>query len=258
MKQDGKNGGNTIGSIEKTLQVVEALRDLDGARVTELANHLEWPKSTVHSHLETLEGCDYLVKEGDQYRLSLRFLDLGEYVKHRDPVYSMIEPRIETLATRTGERVQFVVDEHGYGVYVRAATGEHAVSTGSRIGRRRKMLHATAAGKAILAHKPRAEVDEILEKTGLPQMTPNTITDRDELLDALEQVRERGYAFNHEEHIEGLRAVAAPIRRPSGELVGTISVPGPAHRMRDDYFTEELPELILGACNEVELDIAHR
>lgn len=249
--------GNEVGAVRKSLQLLELLKELDGARVTELSNRLEWPKSTVHSHLETLERAGYIVKEGDTYVLGFRFLDLGEYVKYRNDVYSMVEPRIETLADETGERVQFVVEEHGDCVYVRIAEGEHAASTGSRLGRRRQILHATAGGKSMLAFMDRSAVEEIIERKGLPELTPNTHTDRESLFEDLETVKERGYAFNYEEHIEGLRAVAAPIREPNGTVVGTVSISGPAHRMRGEYLTEELPELLLGVCNEIELDIVY-
>ena len=250
--------GNEVGAVRKTLRILELLKDFEGARVTQLANELDWPKSTVHSHLETLENAGYIVKEDETYQLGFRFLDLGEHVKYRNEVYGMVEPRIEALANSTGERVQFVISEHGDCVYARIAEGEHAVSTGSRLGRRRHMLHATAAGKSILAFTDREEVKRIIEEKGLPELAENTITDEDALFEELAEVRERGYAFNYEEHIEGLRAAAAPVQEPDGSVVGAISVSGPAHRMHGEQFTKELPENILGVCNEIELDIVYQ
>lgn len=250
--------GNEVSSVRKSLQIVELLRELEGARVSELATRLDWPKSTVHSHLETLENAGYIVKEDGGYILGFRFVELGEFVKNRDDVYTLVEPRIEALADETGERVQFVIAEHGEGVYVRIAEGEHAVSTGSGLGRRRNMLHATAAGKSMLAFMDRHAVEEILERKGLPQLTPNTITDREALFKELDEIAERGYAFNYEEHIKGLHAVAAPVKRPSGKVVGSISVSGPAHRMVGEEFTTELPNKVLGVCNEVELNIVYQ
>ena len=257
MDETDPRPGNEVKSVRKAIRLVEALQELDGARVTELANHLEWPKSTIHSHVETLENCGYVVKEGDVYYLGLRFMGIGEYVKHRDEVYSLVEPRIEALADRTGERVQFVTEEHGESVFIRIAAGEHAVRTGTRIGRPRRMLHATASGKAILAFKPEEEVREIVRTVGLPEFTPNTITDEDALFAELEEIRDRGVAFNYEEHIEGLRAVAAPVKRQDGSVVGSIAVSGPAHRMQGEQFSDELPTVIRGVCNEIELDIVY-
>lgn len=253
-----RGAGNEVGAVRKSLQIVEALKDHEGARVTELSNDLGWPKSTVHSHLETLVNAGYIVKEDNTYHLGFRFVDLGEHARTRDEVYSLVEPRIEELAESTGERVQFVIAEHGDCVYVRIAEGRHAVSTGSRLGRRRHMLHCTAAGKSILAYMDREEIEAVLEEKGLPQRTPNTITDLETLYGELEEVVDRGYAFNHEEHIEGLHAVAAPVKRPNGEVVGSISVSGPVHRLHGDKLLRELPEAILGVCNEIELDIVYQ
>ena len=258
MSSHNTGGLKSIEAVNKSLRVVEALKDMDGARVTELADELGWAKSTVHSHLESLESNKYVVYEDGQYVLGFRFLDIGEYVKHRKSYYSLIQSKIDELAEETGERVQFMTNEHGDAVYVRIAVGDRAVSTGGYLGRRRTMLHATAAGKAILAHLPEDEVERIIDRKGLIRQTPNTITDRETLFQELEEVRERGYAFNRGEHIDNLHAVATPIDDPDDNVLGALSIAGPAHRMRGEWLEEELPDHILGVRNEIELDIAYR
>lgn len=255
MTAAGSDG--TIDAVERCIQVVEELEERDGAGVTEIADSLGWAKSTVHTHLRTLEENEYVVRRGDEYVLGFPFLSLGQYVKNRERVYMAVEPKIEELAEQTGRRVQFITNEHGHAVYVRIAEGQHAVSTGSKLGRSRMMLHASAAGKSILSELPRAEVERILDKNGLKEFTENTITDRDALFEELETIRARGYAFNHEEHIQGLRAVAAPVHGPDGEVLGSVSIAGAARRMQGEQFEEELPELLLGVVNEVELDLAY-
>lgn len=247
----------TIEAVERSMQVIEALRDLEGAGVTELADELGWAKSTVHAHLQTLLENEYLIRDDEGYDLALRFLAFGEYVKDREPVFSIIESGLDELAEKTGKRVQFITNEHGYGVYVRIAEGEQSVTTGASLGRRRLVLHATAAGKAILADLPEAETEAIIDRRGLPQLTENTITSREALYEELAEVRDRGYAINREEHITGLRAIAAPVRNPEGEVLGSISIADAAHRMKGAFFEEELPELLLGVANEVELAIAY-
>lgn len=119
------------------------------------------------------------------------------------------------------------------------------------------MLHATAAGKSILAHLPRAEVKSILDETGLRRYTQNTVTDREELFEQFETIRGRGYAVNREEHIKGLSAIAAPVTTPDDEVLGAISVADAAHRMQGQWFEDELPKLLLGIVNEIELNVAY-
>lgn len=251
------NEGGTIEAVNRSMRVIETIKDLNGAGVTELADELGWAKSTVHTHLKTLEENEFLIRDGDQYDLSLRFMDCGEYVKERHPIYSSIEPKLEELAAETEKRVQFITQEHGYAVYVRIAEGKHSVSTGATLGGRRVMLHATAAGKSMLAYLPREETEAILDDKGLHRFTENTITDREELYEEFEAIRERGYAINREEHIKGLRAIAAPVTTPDDEVLGSVSVADAAHRMKGQWFEEELPELLLGIVNEIELDVAY-
>jgi DNA-binding IclR family transcriptional regulator len=163
---------------------------------------------------------------------------------------------VDDLADEIDERSLFVVEEHGLGVYLHRGTGSHAVETGSGRGTRR-YLHTIANGKAILAHLPEERVEEILDERGLVAKTPNTITDREELFDNLERIRESGVAFNLEESIEGLNAVAAPVLSPDGEVIGSLGVSGPSHRMKGDWFREEVADYVLGTANELELNLAH-
>lgn len=245
----------TLATTETSLRIVEKLRELNGARVTELAEEMDLAASSVHSHLSTLEEAEYVVKDGDTYRLGLMFLDFGEFVRNNNEYYSMAESKVDQLAEETGGRAHFVVEEHGMGVYVYTCSGKHAVETFSRDGRR-LYLHRTAAGKAILAHLPREEVEEIIDRHGLPERTSNTITDREELFETLEAVRDRdGIAFNIEEQIRGIHATGAPVRGPDGRAIGALSVSGPTHRMKGDRLHEGVPEAILGTANELELGI---
>lgn len=247
----------TLATTETSLRIVEKLRDLNGARVTELADEMDIAASSVHSHLSTLEKTEYVVKDGDIYRLGLMFLDFGEFVRNNHEYYSLAEPKVEQLAKETGGRAHFIVEEHGKGVYVYTCSGEHAVETFSRDGRR-LYLHCTAAGKAILAHLSRERVEEIIDRQGLPERTTNTITDREELFEALDDIRDRdGIAFNKEEQIRGIHAVGAPVRRPDGRPIGAFSVSGPTHRMKGGRLHEEVPEAILGTANELELGIEY-
>jgi len=251
-----KPKGDTVKSAETLFSVVDQLRDLDGARVSELAERLDVAKSTVHRHLTTLLANEYAVKDGDEYRLGLRFLGLGEYVRDQNPIYHSARPLVENLAEKTEERSLFTVEEHGRAVYLHRGIGNHAVRTNSKVGTRR-YLHTIAGGKAMLAHLPDARVEEIVDRWGLPAKTEHTITDFDDLSAELAAVRDRGVAFNDEECIDGLKAVAVPILGPDGAVVGALSISGPAHRMKGDWFSEEIPDLLLGTANELELTITY-
>jgi DNA-binding IclR family transcriptional regulator len=82
----------------------------------------------------------------------------------------------------------------------------------------------------LLAHSEWEHVAELLEHQGMPTLTPNTITDLDLLADELERVRERGYAYDHEETLVGLCCVAAPIYDSRGTVVAAVSLSVPDYR----------------------------
>src|SRR2546428_1522773 len=72
----------------------------------------------------------------------------------------------------------------------------------------RTPLHATGAGKALLANLPLARRDSLLERLDLRGYTARTIVDRAVLRRTLDDVREKGYALDDEEYDEGVRCVA--------------------------------------------------
>ncbi|MFC6993424.1 IclR family transcriptional regulator [Haladaptatus sp. GCM10025707] len=146
-------GTGTIKSVETAFAIMELLADTQQTGVTDIATTLGLAKSTVHNHLKTMCHLDYVVREGDKYRLSWRFLELGEEIRDNHPKYQLFQRHTENLATHFEERAQFIVEENGRGVYLFRETGRHAVRTDSGVGKR-IYLHSTAAGKAILAHMP--------------------------------------------------------------------------------------------------------
>ena len=248
-----RDGGRRLQTTTTSLEVVETLRRMDGARVTELAAEMDLAPSTVHAHLTTLVDAEYVVKQGDVYQLSLQFLALGDYVRNRRNAYRIAESYTEQLADETECRAVFAVEENGRGVYMYTFSGEHAVWTYSTVGKRFP-LPQTAAGKAILSRLSDERIAAIVDEWGLPAATENTITDADVLAEEISAVRDRGVSFNREEQLDGVKAVGVPVDGADGRVVGAFSVASPANRMTDERFEREIPEVLLGVANEFELE----
>lgn len=254
-----KHGGNSdenIRSVELSFGIIELVRDHGTATLAEVTAGTDLAKSTVHAHLTTLTNLGFIVREGNEYRLGLRFLELGEEVRNHRSEFRLIQEHVEALAERLDERAQFIVEENGEGVYIYRETGSHAVQTDSGIGRRIH-LHSTASGKAILANLPEKRVHEIIDRHGLTAVTDQTITDEEELFAELASIRERGFSFNREENLAGLNAVGVPVRDASGDVLGALSVSGPSHRVKGERLEVEIPDLMLGMANEIELNLAY-
>lgn len=252
--QDG--GGQRVKSLEHAFAIIQELQEREQAGVTELATATGLSKSSVYKHLATLGANDFVTKEGSEYRLGLRFLDIGADIRSRLHGAHVIRRKLREIAEETEETAQFSTMEHDRAVVLFRDTGRRGVLTKGRVGKR-FYLHQTAGGKSILAQLSDEHVREILDANGLPAATPNTITDESVLLDELEEIRERGFAYNFEESTEGLRAVGVPLRGPNGEVLGAFAVAAPTHRMRGDRLENELPDLVQSVVNELELNLAH-
>jgi len=257
MENDPDGSWRTLQTVETAAAVIEALAELDGAGVTELATHLDMSKSTVHSQLATLTAAGYLVAEDGTYSLSYQFLLLGEYVRNSSLLFRFGRDRATELATATGHYAHLFTEERGLGINIYEARGKKAgnYEYQSLKLQRREPLHVTASGKAVLAHLPEERVREIVAEHGLPRYTDNTITDEDRLFEELESIRRQGYAVNDMEEVDGFRAVAAPVRAGGSDVLGSLSVAGPTSYLSGDTFTERLPQQVVDAANLIEVDV---
>jgi len=70
-----------------------------------------------------------------------------------------------------------------------------------------------------------------METDGLPARTRKSITKHKLFLKQLAVVRKQGYATDFEEFQEGISAVSAPVFNSEGQVIGTLSIVGPAFRM---------------------------
>lgn len=244
-----------VNATRMSFDVIEALRTLDGAGVSALADHLGIPKSTAHDHLRTLEELELIVNDGGEYRAGIRFLDLGGYARQGRKIYKVAKPELDKLAQATGEHCNLMVTEHGMGVFLYKAEGPDAVQLDTYIGYR-VPLQTTALGKTILANLPAERVEAILDRHGLPEVTERTITDRKELLAELDQVREDGYATDIEERVRGMHCVAVPVVRDE-EVLGAVSISGPKSRMQGKRFEEDLPDQLHRVANVIEVNMTY-
>lgn len=247
---------NVVRTSETTLDMIDAIIERDGARVDDLAQQFDLASSTVHRHLETLRQRGYLFKHDGAYQVSLRFLTIGGIARNKWLKGRMVESYVEQLADQTGERAQFVVEENGQRVFLFRRVGENAVRGNANIGKR-GTLHSSSAGKAILAEFSDERVREIINQHGLPKSTENTITDPDALFEELATIRDQGYSVNREESANGFHAVGVSVTDSDYNVLGALSVSGPAHRLNEERINDELIDIVRGTTHELELKIEY-
>lgn len=244
-----------VKTSDTVFEIIGTIQELDGASLAELSQELSFAKSTIHDHLSTLESKEYVVRDREEYTLSLKFLEHGLFARNELDISHVGQPIIEDLAEKTGEGVWLVVEEHGKAVPLAKAMGEKGITTHATVGSREHLNHL-ASGKLILAYMDDERLAEIVDSYGLPKQTPHTITDIDELRNELQEIRDEGVAENDREAAKGVRAIAAPVLN-GDEIVGAVCVSGPANRMNDEHCYKEIKPLLLEATNEIELKLQY-
>lgn len=199
--------------------------------VTEVADLLGRPKSSVSRWMSAMEEAGFLDRDADngRYRVSLRVAAVGELAKQATSLQRVARPALHRLTEATGETANLVVIVGTEGVNIEAVESPRPVMHMGMVGRRFP-LHASAACKAILAWRDPAEVRALLPAR-LERCTPATVTDPERLLAELAEVRGQGYAVNWTELEEDLVAVAAPLRDHRGEVVAALSISAPVSRV---------------------------
>ncbi|RBI59439.1 IclR family transcriptional regulator [halophilic archaeon] len=246
-----------ISSVDTSCKILKTLQKQNGATVSAISESVGLSVGAVHTHLATLREHGLVAKMDQKYWLGPQLVPFGEYVKHQSDLYRASKKEIERVAEETGECVHLIVENNGQSIILYDSFGEDAVGTKFHSASREKPsnhLHYHAAGKAILAHLPSERIHQIIDEHGLEPMTKNTITDKETLFEQLSEIRSRGFAYNDEEELLGLRSVGVPIIA-NEELRGAISFSAPVSRLQDEYYHEEIPDLLKKSANIIEINL---
>ena len=248
-----------IQSVSHALDVLEEFRnDVDELGVTELSKKLKLHKNNVFRILATLQARNYIEqnKANENYRLGIKCLELGQTFIQQRGMLKQAKPILTDLAEKSGETSYVSILRSDDVVYLDSVETSSTVRVVSRLGLHMP-IHATAAGKAIIAFESEEEVRKRFAKD-MPRYTRNTIGAIDDLLKNLAVAREKGYATDLEEFEEGLRCIAAPIRDYTRKVIGAVSVSGPAHRLTDEKIEKTVGPEVTRSSRELSTRLGFR
>lgn len=215
--------------LGKALDLLETVATLDRVSMQELTGRTGLPKSTLFRLVVTLEHRGYLQRQGRSGDLELgpRALFLSERSRRvgadlrsrARPVMLEIRDRLRhtvNLGVLRGNRLFYLE-------VVEGTTPLRFVDVPGDSG----PLHATALGKAILAHMPEDAVRKALGPEPFRRFTPNTITEWRPFLAELERVRQQEHALDSQESVFGAVCVATPIFDREGHVIAALSISAP-------------------------------
>jgi IclR family transcriptional regulator, KDG regulon repressor len=249
---------NMVKSVSRALDIIDIVSSKkDGLGVTEIAKQMDINKSSVYRILSTLVQYGYMEQdeETSRYKLGYKFLEMSSKLLESIDLRKEAKPYLQKLEKETNEVIHLVVYDQGEVIYIEKLEGTETLRMHSKVGKRAPM-HCTAVGKVILAHLPPNVVLDILERKGMPKHTDKTITDKDEFLKELAQVKQNGYALDLEENEYGIRCIAVPLFDHLGKVIAAVSVSGPTIRMTDERI-EQLQARMLEIGKQISARLGH-
>lgn len=231
----------TVRSVARAIRLIDIVAQgpADGMSLSDLARSLGASKSTTLALARTLSAAGILrdARPGPRYCLGTALIRLGDITRNQLPLGDICRPVLSELAEQTKMTARVAISDEGYPVFIERVDGPGSVRFHTPLGQR-ELPHASAAGKAMLATMPEADVRAICAATGMVRRTARTITDVDSLLASLAVARANGFAVDDEEDAEGIFCVGAVFFGHDGACAGAVSVTGikgdlPAWRMNE-------------------------
>jgi len=218
--------------------------------LSELSESTGLNRSTVHRLLSALESEGLVVRSPEQgrYRLGPTTVALGARALRSSPLREAVHPELVALSEQTGETATLEVLSEGKMLILDEVLGARLIGASPSLGTA-WALHATSTGKAILAASSPERIEALVDYP-LRKFTSRTITEPDELEEALERARRQGYAVALEELEEGYAAAGAVIRIPMVEPYAALSLGGPSARL-DPEALAKLGRLVKSRAEEV-------
>ncbi len=231
----------------RVLAVLDAFRgNPDRLTLSEVAERSGLPVSTTYRLLAVLTAGGALERGQDnRYQVGIWTWELGQHAVRE--LTDVARPFLQDLFEVTRENVHLCVRSGADTLYLQRFYGSKRVPLMARIGGRLP-LHATAAGKVLLAFEEKWFRDAYLAGT-LERRTAFTITEPARLARELATVRRRGYGVTSEEIRLGSCSVAVPVCGPDGAVVAAIGMV--IDSSRAGMIAKMLPPL-LGTAKRIE------
>lgn len=246
---DDKAGQNTIKSLDRALEVLTQLGEMQGGTLSEIAGALDQSPATVYRVLTTFQGRGFADFDAQSQTWDIgpaAFLT-GSHFLRRTSLVERARPIMRDLMEATGETANLGIERDGKVLFL-GQIETHATIRAFFPPGTASAMHSSGIGKALLARMDDARQRRVLAASKLEQFTPYTLTDPEAMIADLRATRARGYAFDGEERNIGMRCIAAPVYDVFGEATAGLSVSGPTSRITDDRIAELAAHVIDAAA----------
>jgi DNA-binding IclR family transcriptional regulator len=219
-------------SLTRAIALLRAMEHFPrGVTTAELARVTELAPATAGRLLATLEDSGFVERDDARWTIGGELMRIAQRADPERVLVRRARPILAELAAAAKESAMLGVPRAGPRILVIAqADGPRLLGLTNWIGRPID-LHASAAGKLLLAELDDRAAAAWIRRERPGRLTPRTLTTRSDLLHELARVRAQGWAEIDGESEVGLASIAVPVRDPDGNLVAMIGYSGPAERL---------------------------
>lgn len=218
----------------------------------ELADQLDTSVRTAHAYASVLASLGFLERvDASSFKLGARVADLGLAFLTALPVGSHSLSSLRELRDTTGHTASLAIIRGTQVIYVNRvrghSKGQYEIDLGLKPGDRLP-ISKVAAGKVLLAYLSEPEQHAVIADV---MFDADFTGDKAGLRRELAQIRSEGLAVSEEDLVDGLRAVAAPVRDSSGDVIGAVELGAPIHGRTRERFLAEVTVALLMACSRI-------
>jgi DNA-binding IclR family transcriptional regulator len=196
-----------------------------------IAGNLGLSRSTTHRLLKTLQAAEFVFQDPITLRYSLgpftHYLADHSTRYHHNLIFCALS-EMERLRSITGETIVLVIRVGHRRMYLEELPSFQPLKYAAGKGYS-PPVYAGATGKVLLSQMPPPELLRLIDTISFEKVAPNTITDRNVLLNEIEDIRRKGYAVSCSELVVGAGSVAVPINNYSQSVA--MCVLGPENRI---------------------------
>lgn len=236
-----------VGALDKGLSVIESFdRSHAKLTLTEVAKRTDLTRAAARRYLLTLARLGYAETDGKLFWLAPRVLRLGYAFLSTTPLPRLAQPIIDRIGERTQEVATAALLDGDEVVFIAHSASRRIISATNGVGTRIP-VYCSAAGRALLAAQPDAEVERYLAEGPFAKLTAKTKVEASDLRRETHKARDDGYAVSDEELEIGLRSIAVAVPGARGRATLSLAVSLHAGRMSVPQMIEAiLPELEAG------------
>jgi DNA-binding IclR family transcriptional regulator len=242
-----------VPAIEKCFSILGLLVEAkDPLGISDIAKALNYNRSTVFNIAYTLTDLGILEKRGqNKFHFGTQLYILSRSAIRRSELINTIHPYLEEINRKTRMMVFLGIRSGLRAIILDKIDSTFDIRVMSEVGMRIPLL-AGAGGKALLSLLPDAEIDKILSQNKLKKFTPFSCTNQRKYKTIIQKTREEGIAFDMEEYIEGIRALAVPLNINRGNSPAAIWAVGLRIQVKDEVIPQ-YSEYLKKIATEIEI-----